>query len=88
MLINKCKDADIKHGNDSKAFIEYSNDIDSNYKNIEEHCSNKEHKILIVFDNMIADTLSKKTKLFIRGRKLNIGLVFCYKILFCCTKKY
>ena len=44
---------------------------------------NKKPKILIVFDDMIADMLSNKklnpivTKLFIRGRKLNISLVFC-----------
>ena len=43
---------------------------------------NKEHKILIVFDDTIADMLSSKnlnpvvTRLFIRGRKLNISLVF------------
>ena len=48
------------------------------YKNIEEYNPNKKRKILIVFDNMIADMLNKKnfnpivTELFIRGRKLNI----------------
>ena len=40
------------------------------------------NKILIVFDAMIADMLSNKnvnpkvTELFIKGRKLNISLVF------------
>ena len=52
------------------------------YKNIEEYNPDKKHKTLIVFNDMIADMLSNKklnpivTELFIRGRKLNISLVF------------
>ena len=46
---------------DSEAFIEYSNDMDDIYKNIEEYETNKKRKILIVFDGMIADILSNKT---------------------------
>ena len=52
------------------------------YKNIDEYNINKERKILIVFDDMIADMINNKklnsivTELFIRGRKLNISLVF------------
>ena len=52
------------------------------YKNIDEYNPNKENKILIVFDDMIADMIHNKklnsvvTELFIRGRKLNISLVF------------
>ena len=52
------------------------------YKNIDEYNIDKEHKILIVFDDMIADMILNKklnsivTELFIRGRKLNISLVF------------
>ena len=55
--------------------------MDDIYKNIEEYNPNKKHKI-IVFDDMIADMHSNKklnstvTELFIRGRKLNISLVF------------
>ena len=60
LLINKSEGADIKHFNDSEAFIEYSNDIDDIQKNIEEYSPNKKRKILIVFDNMIADMLSNK----------------------------
>ena len=73
---------ELKHLNDSKAFIEYSNDIQDVYKNIEEYNPGKEHKILIVFDGTIADMVNNKklnsvvTELFIRGRKLNILLVF------------
>ena len=73
--------------NDTKAFIEYSNDMDDVYKNIEEYNPNKKRKILIVFDDMIADMLSNKklnpvvTELFIRGRKLNISLIFLYCLI-------
>ena len=56
--------------------------MDDGYKNIKEYNPNKKRKILIVFDEMIADMLRNKklnpvvTELFIRGRKLNIFLVF------------
>ena len=52
------------------------------YQNIEEYIPNKERKILIAFDDMIADMISNKnvnpivTELFIRGKKLNISFVF------------
>ena len=51
------------------------------YEIIEEHNLRKKRKILIAFDDMIADMINKKlnpvvTELFIRGRKLNISLVF------------
>ena len=79
--------------NDSKAFIEYSNDIDGIYKNTEEYNPNKKRKILVVFDDMIADMLSNKLnsvvmELFIRGRKLNISLVFINQSYFAVPKKY
>ena len=52
------------------------------YKNIDKYNVDKDHKILIVFDDMIADIIKTKklnsivTELFIRGRKINISLVF------------
>ena len=61
-------------------FIQYSNDMHDIYKNSEEYNSNKKHKVLIVFDDMIADMLSNKklnpavTELSIRSRKLNIPI--------------
>ena len=82
LLINKRKGVGLKHCNDLKAFIEYSNTIDDIYENIEEYNLNKERKILIVFDDMIADMLNNKklnpivTELFIRVRKVNISLDF------------
>ena len=59
-LIKKREEVVTKHFNDSKAFIEYSNDMDHIYKNIEKYNPNKKRKILIVFDNKIADMLNNK----------------------------
>ena len=81
-LINKRENVGINHFNDPKAFTEYSNDMRNVYKNINYYNPYKENKILIVFDDMIADMINNKklnsivTELFIRGRKLNISLVF------------
>ena len=58
------------------------------YKNINEYNPDKENKILIVFDDIIADMTSNKkldsivNGLFIRGRKLNISLVFIMQSYF------
>ena len=59
-LINKRESIGIKHFNNSKAFVEYSNDMDDIYLNIEECNPFKKRKILIVFDDMIAYMLSNK----------------------------
>ena len=62
--------------------MEYSNDMEDVYKNIENYNPGKKRNILIVFDEMIADMINNKklnpvvTELFIRGRKLNISIVF------------
>ena len=56
-----------------------------NYKNIEECNPNKKRKILIVFDDMIADVLSNKN-LFIKIRELNIYLVFTTQSYFAVSK--
>ena len=80
-LINKREGVGINHFNDPKAFIEYSNDMHDVYKNIDDYNPDKENKILIVFDDMIADMIHNKklnsivTELFIRRRKL-IFLLF------------
>ena len=53
---------------------------------------NKECKILIVFDDVIADVINNKkqnsiaSELFIRGRKLNISLVFITQSYFNVSK--
>ena len=62
--------------------MEYSNDMQDVYKNIEDYNPGKKHKVLIVFDDMIADMINNKkvnpvvTELFIRGRKLKYSIVF------------
>ena len=81
-MINKGEGVGIDHFNDPKAFIEYSNEMHDVYKNINGYNVDKNRKILIVFDDMIADIIKNKklnsivTELFIRGRKLNISIVF------------
>ena len=62
--------------------MEYSNDMQDVYENIEDYNPIKSRKILIVFDDMIADMINNNklnpivTELFIRGRKLIISIVF------------
>ena len=56
-LINKRERVGINHLNDPKAFIEYSNGMHDVYKNIDDYNSDKENKILIVFDDMIPDMI-------------------------------
>ena len=81
-LINKPEKVGLNHFNDPKAFMEFSNDMQDVYKNIEDYNPIKKRKILIVFDDMIADMINNNklnpvvTELFIRGRKLNISIVF------------
>ena len=81
-LINQRESRGLKHFNDPEGFIEYSNDMLDVNQNINEYNVDTERKILIVFDDMIAHMINNKklnsivTKLFNRGRKLNISLVF------------
>ena len=56
-LINKRKSTSLKYLDDSTFFIENSNDKNKILKNIEEYNPNKNRKILVVVDNMIADML-------------------------------
>ena len=62
--------------------MEYSNDMQGVYKNIEDWDPDKKRKLLIVFDDMIADMINNEklnpivTELFIRGRKPNISIFF------------
>ena len=81
-LINKREKVGLNHFNDPKAFMEYSNDMQDVHKNIKDYNPIKKRKLLIVFDDMIADMINNNklnpiiTELFIRGRKLNISIVF------------
>ena len=81
-LINKREQAGIKNLNDPYAFIEYSSDMNDVLEDINNYNKNTNKKVLIIFDDIIADIMrSEKFKaivkeLFIRCRKLNISIVF------------
>ena len=59
-LIKKRENVWSKHYDDPKAFIEYPNYVQDVYKNIEEYNIGKKRKLLIVFDDMIADMINNK----------------------------
>ena len=59
-VIRNCENAGIKHLNDSKAFIECSNTMNDVYEKIDNYISKRKRKILIVFDDMIADIMTNK----------------------------
>ena len=91
-LIKKRKDVGRKHVNNSNSFIKCANSIDGVYENISNYNPNRKRKILIVYDDMIADILTNKKfqaiirELFIRCRKLNISLVFIIQSYFSVPK--
>ena len=68
--------------------MEYSNDMLDVCNSIENYNLDKERKVLIVFDDMIADMINNKklnsivTELFIRSRKLDISIVFITQFYF------
>ena len=80
-LINKRGQAGIKNLNDPKAFIEYSDYMNDVLNNIYDYNKNRDKKVLIIFDDMIADvehdTDFKKIikELFFRSRKINVSIV-------------
>ena len=86
-LIKKHEKVGLNHYDDSKAFMEYSNDMQDVYKDIEDYNPRKNRKVLIAFDDMIADMINNKklnpiaTELFIRGRKLNISINISMSLL-------
>ena len=56
-LINKREQAGIKNLNDPHAFIEYSNDMNDVLESINNYNENRDKKVLIIFDDMIADIM-------------------------------
>ena len=92
-LIKKCEDVAIKHFNDPKVFIQYSQCMDDVYNNFNDYNSNRNRKILIVFDDMIADIMTNKkfqatiNEQFVRCRKLIISLVFITQSYFSVSKE-
>ena len=91
-LIKKLEEVGIKHLNNPNAFIECSNIMDDVYENIDDYNSSRRRKILIAFDDMIADIMTNKKfqtiikELFTRCRKLNISLVFIAQSYFSIPK--
>ena len=87
-LISIREKVDIHHHDNTGAYSEYSNNMHDVYKNIDEYNRDIENKILIIFGDMIADMINNRkldsivTDLFIRGRKLNISLVFIIQSYF------
>ena len=81
-LINKREQAGIKNLNDPHAFIEYSDDMNDVLDDINNYNKNRDKKVLIVFDDMIADIEYNKNfkriikELFYRARKINVSIVF------------
>ena len=81
-LINRREQAGIKNLNESHAFIEYSDDMNDALDDINDYNKNRDKKVLIVFDDMIADIeYDKKFKriikeLFFRACKINVSVVF------------
>ena len=59
-LINRREDTWIKHLNDQKAFTKCSNTMDDVYENIDEYNPTRKRKILVAFDDTIADTITNK----------------------------
>ena len=87
-LIKNCENAGIKHLNDPKAFIDCSNTMNDVYENIDLYNPNRKRKILIVFDDMIADIMTNKKfqsiikELFIRCKKIKHCTCIYHSILF------
>ena len=81
-LIKNCENAGIKYLNNSKALFECSNTMDDVYENINYYNPSRRRKIVIVFDDIIADIMTNKKfqailkEWFIRCRKINISLLF------------
>ena len=87
-MINKREQAGIKNLNDPHAFIEYSDDMDDALDDVNNYNKNRDKKVLIVSDDMIADVeYDKKFKriikeLLFRARKINISIVFIMQSYF------
>ena len=91
-MIKKREDTGTKHFNNPNAFIECSSTMDDVYENIDDYNPSRKRKVLIAFDDMIADIMVHKKfqaiikELFIRCRKLNISLLFITQSYFSIPK--
>ena len=81
-LISKREQAGINNLNDPHAFIEYSDDMNEVLDGINDYNKNRDKKVLIVFDDMIADIEYNKNfkriikELFYRACNINVSIVF------------
>ena len=82
LLIKEREEIGIENLKNPKTFVDHSQNVDGVYENLEDYNPTKKRRVLIVFDDMIADMESDKklglkvTELFLRGRKLDISVVF------------
>ena len=91
-LIKKLEEAGINYANNPKAFIVCPNTMEDVYEDSDNYNPKRNKKVLIVFDDMIADIMSNKIfqaiskELFIKCRKLNVSLVFVTQSYFSVPK--
>ena len=86
LLFNGREQVGIKRSKNPNAFIYYSQTIDDDYENLEDYNPTKKRKVLIAFDDMIADIeVNKKLKpiVYKRRRKTQHFRCFYITILFC-----
>ena len=87
-MIKNRENAGIKHVNNLKAFIQCSNTMDDVYRNTDDYNPSRRRKVLIIFDDMIADIMSNKKfqamikDLFIRCRKLPASNPLSFRKIF------
>ena len=88
LLIKGTEKVGTKNFKNPKTFFDYSQTIEGVYKNLGDYNPTKKRRMSIVFDDMIIDMKSNKKlcpraiELFLRGRKLNILLVFILQLFF------
>ena len=92
LLINRREKLWIKYENNPKAIIDHSliidlQTIDDIYENLEEYNPTKKRKVLIVFDDMIADMEAIVTEFYMKGRKFKVSVVFISKFYFKAIRK-
>ena len=86
ILIDNREKAGMENFNDPTAFIEYSNTIDDVLKNIDDYNTKRKRRVLILFDDMIADIMTNKKfqsiikELFIRCRKCLLYLLHSHAL--------
>ena len=89
LLINGREKVGIENLKNPKAFIDFSPKNNDVYENLEDYNPTKKMRVLILFDDLIADMGSNKklspivTELFLRGRKVNISPFFFYIMILC-----